>query len=202
MNALAKVSCPKQAHGRSRENFEQLVGYLDSVEASLMTHSELERELEKRGRELMRRMLQEHLDSRSPGRCEDPVCGADGRERTRQRRQKRKLETVFGSVRVERTDTGLSGAESLHPLDAELNLPDKLELELRRRVAEEAAKNSYEETLESIAKTTGSASASAKSKSLSSGLPVTLTLFTRSGQKLPKIEPPAPCWFSAPMAKA
>lgn len=156
MNALAKVFYPKQAYGRSRENFEQLVGYLDSVEASLMTHSELERELEKRGRELMRRMLQEHLDSRSPGRCEDPVCGADGCERTRQRMQQRKLETVFGPVRVERTGYGLAGTESLHPLDAELNLPDKLySLELCRRVAEEAAKTSYDETLESIAKTTG-----------------------------------------------
>jgi hypothetical protein len=41
------------------------------------------------------------------------------------------------------------GAESLHPLDAELNLPDeRYSLELRRRVAEEAAKNSFDETLD------------------------------------------------------
>jgi hypothetical protein len=44
----------------------------------------------------------------------------------------------------------------LHPLDAELNLPDeRYSLELRRRVAEEAAKSSFDETFESIGKTTG-----------------------------------------------
>ena len=37
-----------------------------------MTHSELERELEKKGRELMRKLLQEHLDNRGPGQCDDP----------------------------------------------------------------------------------------------------------------------------------
>jgi hypothetical protein len=51
---------------------------------------------------------------------------------------------------------GQEGTESLHPLDAELNLPDeRYSLELRRRVAEEAAKSSFDETLESIGKTTG-----------------------------------------------
>ena len=43
----------------------------------------------------------------------------------------------------------------MHPLDAELNLPDeRYSLELRRRVAEEAAKSSFDETLKSIGKTT------------------------------------------------
>ena len=105
-----------------------------------MTHSELERELEKRGRELMRKLLQEHLDNRGSGQCDQPVCGADGVERPRVRPQERKLETVFGTVSVGRAGYGQQGVDSLHPLDAELNLPDeKYSLELRRRVAEEAA---------------------------------------------------------------
>lgn len=121
-----------------------------------MTHSELERELEKKGRELMRTLLQEHLDNRSPGQCERPVSGSDGIDRSRVRLQERKLETVFGTVSVERAGYGKKGAESLHPLDAELNLPDeRYSLELRHRVAEEAAKNSFDETIESIRKTTG-----------------------------------------------
>ena len=121
-----------------------------------MTHSELERELEKKGRELMRKLLQEHLDNRGPGQCDEPVCGADGVERPRVRSQERKLETVLGTVSVKRTGYGQEGFESLHPLDAELNLPEeRYSLELRRRVAEEAAKNSFDETLESIGKNTG-----------------------------------------------
>lgn len=156
MNALAYVPLPEQAYDQARENFEQMVGYLDSVEASSMSHSELERELEKKGRELMRLLLQEHLDNRGPGQSKEPVFGADGQERTRQRPQERDLETIFGGVRVERTGYGCPGAQSLHPLDAELNLPDeRYSLELRRRAAEEAAKSSYDETVESIAKRTG-----------------------------------------------
>jgi hypothetical protein len=62
---------------------------------------------------------------------------------------------VFGTVAVERVGYGRQGAQSLHPLDAELNLPDeRYSLELRRRVAEEAAKSSFDETFESIGKTT------------------------------------------------
>jgi hypothetical protein len=157
MNALAALSPMERTYEQARENFEHIVGYLDSEEASSMTHSELERELEKKGRELMRKLLQEHLDNRSPGKCDQPVCGADGLERPRVRLQERKLETVFGTVSVERAGYGQEGVESLHPLDAELNLPDeRYSLELRHRVAEEAAKNSFDETLESIGKTTGS----------------------------------------------
>jgi hypothetical protein len=55
--------------------------------------------LEKKGRELMRKLLQEHLDNRSPGQCDDPpVEGADGVVRSRVRLQERELETVFGTV--------------------------------------------------------------------------------------------------------
>lgn len=155
MNALAEVSSLEQAYGRARDNFEHIVESLNSAEASSMTHSELERELEKKGRELMRILLQEHLDNRGPGQCDRPVEGADGVERSSVRLQERKLETVFGTVSVERAGYGRQGVESLHPLDAELNLPDERYcLELRRRVAEEAAKSSFDETLESIGKNT------------------------------------------------
>ncbi len=120
-----------------------------------MSHSELERELEKRGRQLMRILLQEHLDSRSPGRCDEPVRGADGIERPQVRLHERNLETI-GTVRASRTGYGQESTDSLYPLDAELNLsPERYSLELRHRVATEVAKNSFDETVETIAKTTG-----------------------------------------------
>jgi hypothetical protein len=151
--ALSSLECP---YNQGRQCFEHIIDFLDSEEGGSMTISKLERELEKRGRELMRTLLQEHLDSRSPGRCEESVCGADGIERSRARLQERKIETVFGTVKASRTGYGQKGVESLHPLDAELNLPaERYSLELRRRVAEEAAKNSFDETVETVAKTTG-----------------------------------------------
>jgi hypothetical protein len=156
MNALAERSSPEPSYEQGRKNFEHIVGYLDSQEASTMSHSELERELEKKGRELMRILLQEHLNNRSPGPCELPVSGSDGIERSQVRLQERRLETVFGTVSVERAGYGKKGVDSVHPLDAELNLPNECySLELRRRVAEEAAKTSFDETLASIDKTTG-----------------------------------------------
>jgi hypothetical protein len=156
MRTSTVLSLRERAYELARQNFEHIVDHLDSEEACSMTHSELERDLEKRGRELMRKLLQEHLDNRSPGKCNQPVCGADGVERPRVRLQERKLETVLGTVSVERAGYGQEGVASVHPLDAELNLPDeRYSLELRRRVAEEAAKNSFDDTLESIGKTTG-----------------------------------------------
>ena len=156
MNALAELSSLEQDYDQARENFEHIVGYLGSQEASAMSHSKLERELEKKGRELMRQLLQEHLNKRGPGKCDQPVKGADGVERPRVRLQKRNLETIFGTVSVERAGYGQEATDSLHPLDAELNLPnERYSLEVRRRVAEEAAKSSFDETLESIGKTTG-----------------------------------------------
>ncbi|MBC8503424.1 MAG: ISKra4 family transposase [Chloroflexi bacterium] len=157
MTALARLSSLEQSYDQARQEFEHIVDYLDSKETSAMTHSELERELEKKGRELMRKLLQEHLDNRSPGQCDEPpVEGADGVVRSRVRLQERELETVFGTVSVERAGYGQQGVKSLHPLDAELNLPDeRYSLEMRRRVAEEAAKSSFDETLESIGKNTG-----------------------------------------------
>jgi len=155
MNALA-MSSQERFYEESRQAFEDIVERLDCEEVRLMTHSDLERELEKRGRELMRKLLQEHLESRGPGESVQPVRGSDGVERSRVRLQERKLETIFGTVLVERAGYGQDGTRSLHPLDAELNLPnERYSLELRRRVGEEAAKSSFDETYESIGKITG-----------------------------------------------
>ena len=156
MNALAMLSSQERLYEQSRQEFEDIVSRLDSNEARSMTHSDLERELEKKSRELMRNLLQEHLKARGPGECAQAVQDSDGVEMSRVRPHERKLETIFGTVSVERAGYGLEGSRSLHPLDAELNLPDKkYSLELCRRVAEEAAKNSFDETFESINKYTG-----------------------------------------------
>jgi hypothetical protein len=123
-----------------------------------MTHSELERELEEKGRELLRSLLQAHLELRSPGEASAPVRDADGEERTAQRLHERDLATVFGKVEVSRLGYGAEGAASLHPLDAELNLPpERYSHELRRRAAEQVAKGSYDEAVATLAAATGTA---------------------------------------------
>ena len=48
MTALARMSSLEQSYDQARQEFEHIVDYLDSKETSAMTHSELERELEKK----------------------------------------------------------------------------------------------------------------------------------------------------------
>ena len=88
-----------------------------------MSESDLERELDRRGRELMRQLLQGHLDQRSRGEAAGPVAGADCVERAERRVHERRIETTFGTVRVTRTGYAQAGQDGLHPLDAALNLP-------------------------------------------------------------------------------
>ena len=78
------------------------------------------------GRELLRRLYQAHLERRAPGEATAAVRDAQGQVRQQSRRQERGLETVFGEVRVERLGYGGEGLQSLHPLDADLNLPPEL----------------------------------------------------------------------------
>jgi hypothetical protein len=153
------AACPAptaEPFAEARAQFGALEAFLGSQEACRLTHSELERELEQRGRELLRQLLQAHLEVRGPGEAVGPVTGADGVGRDQSRLHERGLETVFGTVQVERVGYGAEGVASLHPLDAELNLPpERYSLEVRRRVAEEAAKSSFDEVVQLLAGTTG-----------------------------------------------
>jgi hypothetical protein len=85
------------------------------------------------------------------------VRDAQGTERTEQPRlHERSLGSVFGPVQVRRKGYGGEGLASLHPLDAELNLPaERYSHELRRRAAEEAAKGSFDEAVASLERHSG-----------------------------------------------
>jgi hypothetical protein len=142
----------------AREKFEEIVDQLRSPQALKMDHSELETLTSAEGMEVLRRLLQGHVDFRGTGDVGASVKGADGVERTHRRLSNRRLMSVFGEVSVTRMSYGAPGAMSLQPLDAELNLPKEVYSHgVRNRAAQEAAKNSYDETVESVAKTTGAA---------------------------------------------
>jgi hypothetical protein len=135
--------------------------HLESSEVLGMEHSALEKEIEREGFELMRLLYQDHLILRAM--CEtdvrerESVAGSDGIERRQRRAEtERGLMTPFGRVSVERAGYGARGSGSLYPLDAELNLPsDSFSHGVRERVAREATKNSFEETVETIQRTSG-----------------------------------------------
>ena len=121
-----------------------------------MKHSDLERLLDKEGQELMRQLYQDCVDEQAQAQVTDEVVDAQGRQRTRKRQQHRELETIFGTVEVDRSGYGAQGEASLHPLDAQMNLPEeRYSLEVRRRAALEASKNSFDETAETLSRYTG-----------------------------------------------
>lgn len=147
---------PPDPFAPAQQQFAALLAYLGSGEACALTHSDLERKLAVEGRELLRLLVQGHLDARGPGEAAGPVGGADGVARGQARLQPRTLATVFGPVTVRRLGYGAAGVGSLHPQDAALNLPpERYSHELRRRAAIEAAKGSFDETVQSVARDTG-----------------------------------------------
>ena len=130
--------------------------FLGSQEARALHHSDLERQLEGMGRELMRKLLQAHLDLRHPGEAVEPVRDAAGVPRAPTPVQERTVETIFGTVTVSRTGYRADGTTSLHPVDGALNLPvEKYSLEVRRRVAIEAAKTAFDEGVKTLEALTG-----------------------------------------------
>ena len=153
MQVATCAAAPDPVYGEAKTTFAQTIAYLSSREALQMRESDLERELHRRGQELIRKLLQGHLDQRGPGEAAGPVAGADGVERPERRVHDRRLETTFGTVDVERMGYGRAGHESL---DASLNLPpERYSLEVRRRVAEAAASRSFDEALFDLSRHTG-----------------------------------------------
>ena len=138
--------------------FEHLLGRLIGEEAQRATHGELEAMVQAEGSELLRRLIQGHLDQRSH---EEPmrerVVGADGVARTHHREGcTRCLETRFGEVIVTRRGYGGRGLDSVFPLDAELNLPpDKYSHGLCGMLAEEVVGGSFDEAVDHLVRAGG-----------------------------------------------
>jgi hypothetical protein len=155
MSAVLPLSC-EDVFAMAREKLEELIRYLQSAASREATHSELEDVLKGQGLQLLRMLYQAHLDDRGPGTAAGPVKGADGVQREQERLHERGLSTLFGEVRVRRIGYGAKGADSLHPLDAELNLPgEEYSLGLRRKAAEQAATVSFDETVSYLGRETG-----------------------------------------------
>lgn len=151
-HALRAADSFSQAH----DEFFRLEYRLQSEETLRMSHSDLEGFIEKEGREVLRQLLQAHLDLRASAKVTGPVTGADGLERTHHREGERKLETLLGGVTVTRDGFGARGKPTLFPLDADLNLPKELySFGVRRRAAEAAVKGSFDEAVKLLAGTSG-----------------------------------------------
>jgi hypothetical protein len=150
-------ACRDEVFTGAREQFAETEEWL-AGEAAGLHHAELEEQLDARGRELMRRLFQGHLDllaAREERR--DDVAGEDGVVRTRaERGRSRPLVTRFGQVTVSRIAYRSPGRPNVHLLDAALNLPEEKHSHgLRKLAAVEAARGSMEAAQAAVARAAG-----------------------------------------------
>jgi hypothetical protein len=158
MTSYAITAAAIEHYADALAQFDHLLGRLVGKEAQRATHGELEAMVQAEGSELLRRLIQGHLDQRSAQEpLRERVVGVDGNARTQRREGcKRRLETRFGEVIVTRRGYGGRDLESVFPLDAELNLPpDKYSHGLREVVVQEVVGGSFDETVEHLARAGG-----------------------------------------------
>jgi len=142
----------------ARDQFALIVDRLQSAAVLNMEHGEVEGLISREGTELMRRLLQGHLDVRAAAETREVgVRGADGVVRSHVREGcRRRLGTIFGEVEVRRCGYSAPEEGSLFPLDGELNLPqDSYSHGLRERLAFEVARGSFDQAVHAIETTTG-----------------------------------------------
>lgn len=145
------------AHDFSRDYFEAILQSVDDDDAFKMSHGELEDLLVPKGRELIRRLIQEHLAERARRERRLEVVDAEGVERSRvEEGHEHALSTVVGEVEVTRLAYREPGLPNLHPADGVLNLPaEKYSHGLRKLTAIEIARGSYEAAAEAVERQTG-----------------------------------------------
>jgi hypothetical protein len=156
MQIQACATTKEKPFANSQRVFNELTERLGSRAVLQTTHGDLERLLEKDGREVLRQLLQDHFDLRGPGEACAPVVGSGGIAMPHARPRERRLKTIFGTVTVSRFGYSAHDEESLFPRDAELNLPPELYSHgVQRRAAEEVTKVSFDQTAAAIESTTG-----------------------------------------------
>jgi hypothetical protein len=156
MNIQAQAEAELKPFDGAREALEDAVQGLESNEAQAWTHSEAERYIEERGREVMRRLLEGFLASQGPGVAASPVVDQDGTKLEYRRLKDRRLMSIFGPVHVTRMGYYIPEASVRHPRDAELNLPKRsYSFETQRRNAIEVARGSFDDAVKALLRYTG-----------------------------------------------
>jgi hypothetical protein len=143
-----------------REAFRDLERWLGSESSQRLGLLGIERETECRGQEILRLLLQEHIDRRGAGdgHAAIQVLSPDGGLLLYSHRRfcTRRLITVFGEVSVTRMGYGLPGRRWIHPFDAELQLPERVySYEVQRRLVKAAVQGPFDEAIGMLADLNG-----------------------------------------------
>jgi len=165
---------PTVNFSHARFAFRQLETWLTSDEANLASEAQVEAQLDQRGREVLRLLLEAHLRQRGSGEvgpalrvfspplptnapddnfAVEPVGGVQHSEK---RRHDRTLHTILGEITVERTAYVAAGKASIHPLDEQLQLPERsFSYPLQERLVHHAVQGPFAEAVANVKLTTG-----------------------------------------------
>jgi hypothetical protein len=154
---------PDDPFAVSRDMFSALAAELAGPAAAGLTACQLEELLDERGREVLRQLLQDHLDLRAVREEQQarqrraPVTGTDGITRARlEPGHGRLLATLFGTVRVTRCAWRHPGAANHCPADAALSLPPgRHSRSLAKLAVLEAARGSFDAAHDAVTRRCG-----------------------------------------------
>jgi len=143
----------------ARSAFGDLEGWAMSDEACGLPEHEVEGQIGTRGRDVMRLMLQAHLNRRGTGSVGPTlrVVWPEGETvQAETRIDERKIVSIFGDVTARRSAYAAPECEAIHPLDESACLPARsFSYEVERRVVDEAVRGPFDEVIESVTKSTG-----------------------------------------------
>ena len=145
----------------ARREFDSLEKWLYCEDATALGLRGIELGEELRGRQLMRLLLQAHVEHRGDG---DVGAAIEVMQQdvpstiryTHKRMHVRNIMTIFGKVRIRRVGYGMVGKDSIHPLDEQLRLPARrYSHEVQRRLVKIAVQGPFDEAVEGLQEATG-----------------------------------------------
>src|SRR6266542_2525549 len=141
------------------EAFGELERFLAEAGEAGLVCSEVERGAEACGRELLRLLLQAHIDARGDGDVGEAIIVGLPAGPVRlgyKRRHTRPVLTLFGEVRVTRVGYGAPEQPAIHPLDRALRLPRRIySYECQRRLIRAVVCSPFDEAIALLAEMTG-----------------------------------------------
>lgn len=151
----------------ARETFAALLESLQGGPSLDADHAAVEKRIEIEGRGVMRQLFEGWCNLRANVGGVRDVTGNDSKRRTHHRGAERSVDSVFGTVSVTRDRVGARGADGRCPGDAALNLPDDhYTFGVRQRVAEEAARGSFDAAVKAVRGSTGAGVAKRQAEEL------------------------------------
>lgn len=181
----------KDTNFDNQDPFFEAKNLLDGLIDALRTqrwlhaeHGEVEQLIHKDGFELMRLLLQGHLDQRARREPDfDSVQHETGDYTYKRKNRSRQLSTLFGKVEVRRKSYSVGGIDSIFPQDAQLNLSeDQYSDGLRRQTAFAVSEQSFDKASETISRNTASSVAKRQVENITRHLSQDFDAFYQSRQ--------------------